>query len=57
MNDFMFDGSEGREHLRELIAEAEQERFAQSVAKAQNNGWTLSRIKPVLRKAIETIRR
>lgn len=57
MNDFMFDGSEGREHLRTLIAEAEQERFAQSVAKSQNNGWTLSRIKPVLRKAIETIRR
>jgi len=57
MNDFMYDGSEGRAHLNQLIAEAEQERFAKAVAKAQNNGSTLSRIKPLLRKALETIRR
>lgn len=57
MNDFIYDGSEGRAHLNRLIAEAEQERFVRAVEKAQNNGSTLSRIKPVLRKALETIRR
>lgn len=57
MNSFMFDGSEGRNHLQQLIDEAQQERFAQSVAKQQGNQWSLSQIRPALRKALESIRR
>lgn len=57
MNEFILDGYEGREHVRDLIAQADQERMARSFSKSQDNSWSLSRIAPALKKALGSIRR
>jgi hypothetical protein len=51
MSDYMFNDSAGREHLKDLIREAEQERLARKALKAQGKGQSLSRVRNLLVKA------
>jgi hypothetical protein len=52
MNEVLIDESYGRDHVQELIQEAEQERFAQKVAQAQDSKHALAQARFLLLKVM-----
>lgn len=54
MNEVLLNEDLGREHIEELIREAEQERLAQKVAKTQHRKPWLTRVRALLLKAISS---
>lgn len=55
MNEVMIDNTYGRDHVRDLIEEAQQERFARQVEKVNCRGNRVQRLQRLITKTFVTI--